>query len=137
MKKALLISSLLLLVGCGRDEILPEKRAVDNESIDTSIKLDLGTYQDVNNIYNGSSLHEITLEDNGVASTKSCAVDAGCTNYKGTYSIVDNNLYVHLTEFQDVAGEWGGIPRDSDVPYEYEITDNNQFEMGNQKYKLK
>lgn len=140
MKKVLLLCGLFLLAGCVNVEISTNENkdnTTDNPEDNTNIRLDLGTYYDTNNMYNGTSLHEITLGENGEATTKNCVGAGACTNYKGAYSITGNSLYVHLTEFQDTAGEWGGIPRDSDVPYEYEITGNNEFEMGNQKYKLK
>ena len=140
MKKVIAVLSILLLFGCTNTTTNEPNNVEEptgdnptNDVVEVS-KLVKGTYKDVNNTYEGASLDTITLEEGNKALERSCNPNGGCTDYRGTYSINDNYLYISLTTYEDNNGNWHEIERDSDAPMEFEIVDNKTFQSGNKKY---
>ena len=94
----------------------------------TSYKLKTGvTYYDKNNMYNGISLNKITLNDDLSVEATTCGKDAGCSLYKGTYVINNNQLTIRLNSYQDMTGDWEMLPEEYISETTLTITGNNAF----------
>lgn len=84
-------------------------------------------YYDKNNMYKGSSLRYISLnKDNSVISS-SCGKNAGCTDYKGKFTISGTTLTISYTKYQDVTGLWANLPKSEQKKIKFTITDDNTF----------
>ena len=114
----LFVLSLFLLVGCD----------------DKTLTLKEGTYYDKNNMHNGSSLERITLKENNAAERITCGADAGCSLFKGFYSVKDTTLTLTLTHYSDEIEGWTDLEEDEKI--EYTITNNNEFKKDKSEFVL-
>ena len=114
----LFVLSLFLLVGC----------------TDKTLTLKEGTYYDKNNMHNGSSLERITLKESNAAERITCGADAGCSLFKGFYSVKDTTLTITLTHYSDEIDGWTDLEEDEKI--EYTITANNEFKKDKSEFVL-
>ncbi len=95
------------------------------------------TYYDKNNMYNGRLLSEITLNKDMSVKSFSCGRDAGCTEYKGSFTISGTTLTIILNKYQDVDGSWNTLPEKAQETKKYTIIDDNIFSNDNAVYIIK
>lgn len=151
MKKKLfnLILCFVLLIsftGCDKkdnvikDDYKPkeEVEAKEDKPIIYTLKINK-TYEDKTLMYKGRSLSEITLNTNGSVSEIACGINAGCSEYRGTYEIDGNALKITLKEFDDLGISWEVLPIEEQKTRVYEIISNDTFKIkdGNYTYTLK
>lgn len=124
---------------CTLDDEEDNSTYVDNEAKEIVYTLEIDkAYEDKNNTYKGKSLNKITLKKNNVVLSSSCGINAGCSDYRGTYKIDGNTLTIILKEFDSLGiGEWEQLPSKEQRPTKYEIIGNNTFKFNNELYILK
>ena len=160
MKKILIVlCGILLLGGCGfytkgassKASAVPNDTQVNepseatkpaepanNEPTTTTSNstLKVGTYIDKTRMYAGASLDTFTLYSNHTIERLYCTTSSDCTNYKGTYSISGDYLYIQLTQYQTYSGSWEEVKRDSDAPMEFAILSQTSFKDAKTTYYL-
>ena len=152
MKKVLIVlCGILLLGGCGfytkgaSTKPAPIEMPEDNigeptynepNSTTSNKSLNYGTFIDKSRMYAGASLDTFTLNANGTVERLYCSTSSDCTNYKGTYSISGDYLYIQLTQYQTYSGSWEEVKRDSDAPMEFAILSQTSFKDAKTTYYL-
>ena len=86
--------------------------------------------------YSCKKENEFTLNKNGTVERLYCSTSSDCTNYKGTYSISGDYLYIQLTQYQTYSGSWEEVKRDSDAPMEFAILSQTSFKDAKTTYYL-
>lgn len=97
------------------------------------------TYYNKDNMNNGkaSYITEITLSKDMSVRSYTCAKNAGCTEYRGSFKISGTTLTITLNKYQDVDGSWHTLPKEAQVSKKCTITDDNTFSDNNVIYVMK
>ncbi len=97
------------------------------------------TYYNKDNMNNGgaSFITEITLNKDMSVISSTCAKDAGCTEYRGSFTISGTTLTIILNKYQDVDGSWRVLPKEAQESKKCTIIDDNIFSNNNVVYVIK